>query len=160
MNNTMSFSQEAVNLIEQFEGFRASPYPDPASGGLPISIGFGSTAYQDGRKITMQDSPITKAQATDLLLNHLNKIILPDLKKHITTDISQINLDALASLIYNIGSSGFDNSHILIDINQGIMDGDLKSRWLAWDRAAGKVNEGLLNRRIKEYNYFETGSIN
>ena len=40
------------------------------------------------------------------------------------------------------------------------MDGDLKSRWLAWDRAAGKVNEGLLNRRIKEYNYFETGSIN
>lgn len=154
--NNITFSQAAVNLIGQFEGFRSAPYLD--SVGVP-TIGYGTTFYEDGTKVTMHDDHIDQTRASAILLNYLNKRILPDFQANIHVDLTQNEIDALCCLVYNIGDSGFDHSHVLIDINNHIMDGDLKTRWLAWDQAGGKVNQGLLNRRIKEYNYFETGSI-
>ena len=47
--------QIAAELCKQFEGFRAKPYLCPA--GIP-TIGYGSTYYADGRKVTLQDEPI------------------------------------------------------------------------------------------------------
>ncbi len=159
MNNNLSFSQGAIELLKIFEGFRSKPYPDPASHGKPFTIGYGSTHYEDGTEVSLNDSPITEERAGQILLNYLNTKILPDFRKHITANINQYQIDALAALVYNIGNTGFDNSHVLSDINQGIMNGDLKTRWTAWDKSCGKVLEGLLDRRLKEYNYFETGSI-
>ena len=157
--NDITFSQGAIDLISMFEGFVPHPYPDPATHAAPYTIGFGSTFYEDGTKVTMKDPSITRERAGQILLNYLNKIILPDFKTHITVDLNQNQIDALACLTYNIGTGGLNTSHVLSDINQHIMDGDLQSRWLAWDRANHSVNEGLLSRRTKEYNYFETGSL-
>ena len=157
--NNIQFSIQAANLISNFEGFESKPYVDPATHAEPITIAYGSTHYCDGTKVTMKDAPVTKEQGLQMLVCHLNNVILPDFQKHITVSLTQYEIDALASLVYNIGDSGFDNSHVLIDINQNILSGDLKTRWLAWDRANQEVNQGLLNRRIKEYTYFETGKL-
>jgi lysozyme len=154
--NDITFSQAAAQLIAGFEGFRASPYKD--SVGIP-TIGYGSTTYPDGTKVTMDDSDVSKQQGLDMLLYHLNTYELPDLQQHITVDLTQNQIDALGCLIYNIGDHGFDNSHVLSDINSGIMDSDLETRWCAWDKAAKQVIPGLLARRQKEYHYFETGSL-
>lgn len=155
--NNITFSQKAADLIGLFEGTKLSVYPDPASHGEPYTIGKGSTHYCNGTKVQLGDPDITLEQADEMVLCYLNNIILPDLQKHITVDLTQIQLDGLAPLIYNIGDSSFDKSHVLIDINEGIMNGDLKTRWLAFCNAGGKPI--LLPRRIKEYNYFITGLI-
>ena len=57
-------SQEAVDLIKHFEGLRLTPYL--CSAGVP-TIGYGSTFYEDGRKVSLQDPPITKERAEELL---------------------------------------------------------------------------------------------
>lgn len=157
--NNITFSPMATTLIAGFEGFRANPYPDPASHGEPITIGYGSTHYCDGRKVTMKDSPITKEQGMSMVLCFLNNNVLPDFQKHITIDLNQYEIDALGSLVYNIGDINFDKSNLLKEINQHIIDQRLKPFWLTWDHAAGVVNQGLLNRRTKEFNYFETGKL-
>lgn len=149
-----TFSQGAVDLIENFEGFVAHPYPDPATHGEPITIGYGSTHYEDGTKVTMNDPDITKERGASMLLHYLNTIVLPDLYTHIKVDLNQNEIDALGSLIYNIGVGGFNTSHVLSDINQGILSGDLETRWNAWNKANGKVNASLVKRRAKEYQYF------
>ncbi len=157
--NNITFSQAAVDLIDGFEGFRGSPYPDPVSHGEPITIGFGSTHYCNGVKVTMHDAPIPREQANQMVLCFLNTVVLPNFQKHITIDLTQNEIDALGSLTYNIGNVNFDMSNLLKHINSHILDGTLRPFWLTWDHAGGKVNGGLLARRAKEFNYFENGNL-
>ena len=42
-----------INLIKKFEGCHLNAYPDPLSGGLPITIGWGSTKDFDGTPFKM-----------------------------------------------------------------------------------------------------------
>ena len=48
---------EGIKLIKESEGFSAAPYLDPL--GIP-TIGFGTTYYPDGKKVTMEDPAISK----------------------------------------------------------------------------------------------------
>lgn len=65
----MKTSKAGLDLIAEFEGFSAKPYLCPAK--VP-TIGFGSTRYADGRKVTLQDQPISRQEASDLLIARLN----------------------------------------------------------------------------------------
>ena len=103
--NALKFSQGAINLIKQFEGCKLKPYLDSVK--VP-TIGYGTIEYPNGRKVTMQDEPITQEQADEYLLYHLNKYELPDFLQHITVDLTQKQLDSIACLCYNIGDNGFD----------------------------------------------------
>ena len=67
----MSLAREALALITQFEGYhrllpdgRAAPYLCPAS--VP-TLGWGSTFYEDGAKVSLIDAPITRERAYELL---------------------------------------------------------------------------------------------
>lgn len=157
--NNIQFSSAATILISSFEGFRSSPYVDPISHNEPISIAYGSTHYCSGIKVTLSDPPVTVQQGLDMLLCYLNNVVLPDFQKHITVDLTQNQIDALASLCYNIGDINFDKSNLLKQIDQHITDGTLKPFWLTWDHSSGHIVSGLLTRRTAEFNYFETGSI-
>ena len=64
----------ALPLIESFDGFRSAPYL--CSAGVP-TIGFGSTRYADGRRVTMLDSPISQEQARELLKLTVERDYLP-----------------------------------------------------------------------------------
>lgn len=157
--NNIKFSIQACNLIELFEGFSSQPYPDPASGGEPITTAFGSTHYCDGRKVTLLDPPVTKEVGKEMVLCFLNTHVLPDLQKHITVTLNQNQIDSIGSLVYNIGDLNFDKSTLLKKIDSNILGNSLKDFWLTWDHAGGRVIGGLLIRRTKEFNYFETGKI-
>lgn len=155
--NSLKFSQAAVDLIAKFEGFKSKPYHD--SVGI-ATIGYGSTYHADGTKVTMEDAPIDQNKAKEMLLYHLNKVVLPDFQKHITVSLQQHQLDALACLVYNIGDGAFDKSSVLKAINDQITDSVvLESDWEAWSKAGGKTLEGLLNRRKAEYKYFTEGTV-
>jgi lysozyme len=149
--NEIKFSVNCVKLLKEFEGIKLKPYYDSVK--IP-TIGIGSTHYNDGRAVTINDKEITEEQAENMCLYHLNTNVLPDLKNHIKVDLNQNQIDALGCLIYNIGSHGFDTSTVLKDINQHIGGDNLKTAWCAWCKAGGKTIDGLLKRREKEYQYF------
>jgi len=99
-------SKEIVEFISNFEGFRANPYYDIA--GVP-TIGYGATYYQDGRKVTMQDPPITKQCALELKEFHIEeteKVI----RKYVKSNINQNQFDALVSWCYNFGEGNLRTS--------------------------------------------------
>ena len=50
----------AAALCRQFEGYRAKPYLCPAN---VATIGYGSTYYADGRKVTLEDPPMDEPTA-------------------------------------------------------------------------------------------------
>lgn len=63
-------TKEALELIEHFEGFYERPYLDPV--GIP-TIGIGTVAYENGQKVKLTDSPITKDRAYNLLMWELEE---------------------------------------------------------------------------------------
>lgn len=150
MNNNLTFSDNCVNLITTSEGFVPHPYVDPASGGEPITIGYGSTHYCDGTKVTLQDTPVTEEAGMELLKCFLNKSVLPKVHTLVTADINQNQLDAIGDFCYNLGSGNFASSTLLKKINANPNDPSIKAEFSKWNKAAGKVLTGLTIRRNKE----------
>ena len=103
-NYLVDLPQPGVDLIRDFEGCHLSAYYDPLSGGLPITIGWGSTKKMDGSPFFIGDK-ITQQEADELFYKQLKKEYLPPL-----TDIPYWNemndnqRGALLSFAYNLGA--------------------------------------------------------
>lgn len=63
-------TKEALELIKHFEGFYPKPYRDPV--GIP-TIGIGTIAYPNGKKVTLEDAPITEEKANEYLMFELTE---------------------------------------------------------------------------------------
>lgn len=143
--------QTGLNLIKQFEGCILHPYLDQV--GIP-TIGYGQTYYPGtGKKVTIQYPPITQQQADDMFLAILKPY---ELAVYSTTrdDLTQNNFNALVSLTYNIGTGAFKGSTVHRLVNQNISDNQLKTAFLMWKKANGKVLQDLVNRRTREYQVY------
>lgn len=143
----MKISQKGIELIKQFEAFKANPYIDAVS--VP-TIGYGVTYYLDGRKVTMKDQAITEQQASLLLESLIEK----DFARFVPTNVNQNQFDALCSLVYNIGVGAFTKSTLYKKVLANPNDESIKQEFLKWNkgRRNGQLVEmkGLTNRRIKE----------
>jgi lysozyme len=145
------FSDNLVTLLAEFEGFRSKPYLDSVN--IP-TIGYGTIRYPNGTKVTMLDKEISKETAKEYLLDHANKIALPAINSNIKVEQTQNQIDALGSLIYNIGTGGFANSTVLKRINAKDSTENIKEAWYRWNKAGGSVIPGLTKRREKEFNFY------
>ncbi len=148
----MRISQRGVNLIKKFEGFRAKPYL--CSAGV-ATIGYGSTYYENGVRVKLTDPPIDRIWAEQLLRNvlvHYEREV-----DAVTTDlITQNQFDALTSFTYNVGITNFRKSTLLKLINSNYRDPKIRTQFLRWDKAGGRVIEGLKKRREIEANLYFT----
>ncbi len=155
----MTISEQGLQMINAFEGFRASPYKDLAG---VATIGYGSTYYLDrnGNRtpVTMKDKPITRAQAKQLKQQTINSDFSPAVNLLFADEIRQGTLtqnmfDALVSLAYNIGVKGLQGSSVYRYIKRGDYQkaGDA---FLLWNKARinGRLKpvQGLTNRRKEE----------
>ena len=147
----MNISQKGIDLIKEFEGFSASPYLDSVK--IP-TIGFGTTKYPNGTSVKLSDAKCTKEQAEQWLQNALESFV-SDLNRLVKGRVAQNQFDALCSLVYNIGPSAFSNSTMLKCINAGKLE-LVPNEFLKWNRAGGQYSQGLMNRRIKEKNLWQT----
>lgn len=68
MKKITKIGKKGLDLIKAFEGLSLKPYLCPA--GIP-TIGYGSTFYEDGTKVTLKDKAITEARATKMLLHEV-----------------------------------------------------------------------------------------
>ncbi len=144
----MKISDNGMNFLIKEEGVILHPYKD--SKGIP-TIGIGSTIYPDGKSVKMSDPPITLDRAKEICEFHLQKRVYPYLAK-VTLFLTQNQIDALCSFIYNIGGDGFSGSTLLKKINSGASCDEIKAQFLRWKNAGGKPI--LLNRRIRESNLY------
>ncbi len=96
-----------IKLIKEFEGCRLNAYPDPLSGNLPITIGWGCTRKKDGSPFKMGDK-ITQAEADELLIEECKHMFLPALRKiPYWGEMSDGKRGALLSFAYNLGAGFF-----------------------------------------------------
>ncbi len=142
----------SLRLIKEFEGCHLTSYPDPLSGGDPWTIGYGTTRYPGGRRVSRGDK-ITVIEADMFVRTEIDQIAkkLSETVPHWSamTDGQQ---SALISFAYNLGtdfygSSGFET------ISKRLRERDWSAVPAALElyRNPGtNVEAGLLRRRRAE----------
>ena len=148
----MRLNNAGYLLICKFEGLSLTPYLCSAK--IP-TIGYGSTYYQSGKKVTLKDKAITKQEAFEMF-----KIIADEfavkVDKLVTSKISQNKFNSLVSFAYNCGINNLGISTLLKKVNFNPDDLTIKNEFLKWNKAGGKVLKGLTNRReIESQIYYE-----
>ena len=138
----------ALDLIKEFEGLRLKAYLDPV--GLP-TIGWGNTRYQDGKPVKMGDE-ITQEQADEMLLDDV-AVRAEKLEDLIEVQVNDHQFGALVSFAYNVGIGAFTNSTLRRKLNAGDYEG-ASNEFKRWNKAGGKVLNGLVRRRKAEKDLF------
>ena len=138
-------------LIKKWESYakdlgdgRVQAYPDPATGGAPWTIGWGST----GPDIT-KGTIWTRAQAEKRFQDHAQEFANGVTDALGSAPTTQNQFDAMTSLAYNIGLGNFKSSTLLKKHKAGDYAG-AKAQFAVWKNANGKVMQGLVNRRAEE----------
>jgi lysozyme len=137
----------ATALCKQFEGFKSKPYLCPA--GVP-TIGYGSTYYADGRKVTLADQPISEPDAAALLQSELAHTYLPGALRHcpiLATDERKCN--AIVDFCYNLGIGRLQTSTLRRKINAQDWAA-AQEQLMLWTKGGGRVLPGLVKRRKAE----------
>ena len=91
---------------------------------------------------------ITKQEAEDILVRDLVKYESA-VRKALKRNPNQNQFDAMVSLCFNIGPGNFAKSSIVTYFNSGHA-ARAADRFLAWNKAGGKVLKGLERRRKAE----------
>jgi|TARA_R100001224_G_scaffold104245_1_gene77362 lysozyme len=140
----MKISQEGLSLIKKFEGCELEAYKCAAG---VWTIGYGST------KGVEEGNTITQEEADKLLLDEMEEYegYINDMVK---VDLKQNEFDALVSWVYNLGSSNLSSSTLLQKLNTKEWD-DVPNQIKRWNKAGGKVLQGLIRRREAEALLFE-----
>jgi lysozyme len=144
-------SDSGLARIRQSEAFIARVYDDGAGN---LTIGYGHL-IRPGEHFS---GTMTQAQADTLFRQDVARVVNPALDR-ITIDLTQNQIDALGSFIFNVGTGGF-LKNILSYLNSGNLE-DATSHMLQFitgrDLRSGrrKVLRGLLTRRQFEVALFK-----
>ena len=159
------FTRDVTRLLENYEGLRLNAYPDPASGGEPITIGVGATRYPPGfrfgrTKVRLGDT-ITKEEAY-MIKDH-------DVKRHTQIAISKVGASKWAKLPDNVKfaliSKAFNYGTIyngaLRALDQGIATGNYSALSAYYRNVLAKHNNGINTwRRGDEAGIIDSGKSN
>jgi len=141
----MYFSEEGLKLLKSFEGCRLTAYKDAVG---VLTIGYGST----GKHVT-EGLTITQTEAEKLLRKDVTKFELA-VREAVKVSINQNEFDALVCFSFNVGSNAFKSSTLLKLLNTNAERSVVASEFSRWNKADGKVLEGLSKRREAEKRLF------
>lgn len=153
--NDLSTSENGKQFLSGWEGVVLKAYPDPATGGKPWTIGIGHTSAA-GSPVVVKGMAITRAVAFEILGRDLVGFESA-VRKAVKVPLNQNQFDALVSLCFNIGPGNFNNSSVVRLLNAG-KTFEAGAAFLLWNKAAGRIMTGLVNRRSAERTLFETKS--
>ena len=143
-NKDMNISNEGLSLIKKFEGCELNSYKCAA--GVP-TIGYGST---HGIEMGMS---ISRARAEELLLEDIAKFE-DHVNNNVKVPLNQNQFDAMVSWTFNLGGGNLKSSTLLKVLN-GSDYTDVPNQIKCWNKANGKVLEGLIRRREAEALLFD-----
>lgn len=155
--------RDGMVLIKEFEGcHKLQPdktviaYPDPGTGNLPITIGWGSTKGMDGQPIK-RGTVLTQLQV-DLLFQRDMGRYAADVIQALGPALartSQKQFDALVSFHYNTGAIA--RATLTAKHRAGNVAG-AAAEFAKWNKAGGRVMAGLTRRRAAEAALYKAGS--
>lgn len=151
----MNPGTNCITIVKHFESFRPKPYLCTSN---KATIGYGSTFYPNGLKVTLQDAPISEKVAYDLMLWEItNKATA--VNKFLTAPVNQAQYDALISFAYNCGAPALKTSTLMRYINAGYIQKEggmikITNEFKKWIHSAGKKSPGLIRRRACEAHLF------
>ena len=139
----METSKTGLDLIKHFEGCELYAYKCPAG---VWTIGYGHTkGVEPGMQITEQDAEDMLKEELIEYESYINDLV--------TVGLNQHQFDAMVSWVYNLGAGNLKASTLLKVLNAGDYAG-VPEQMLRWNKAGGKVLEGLTRRRQAEADLF------
>lgn len=140
----MQTSEKGIALIKQFEGCKLTAYQD----GVGVwTIGYGWTQPVDGKPI--RAGMTIKQETAERLLKTGLVSYESDVSRLVKVGLTQGQFDALVSFTYNLGARSLSTSTLLRKLNAGDYAG-AADEFLRWNKAGGKVLNGLTRRREAE----------
>ena len=145
----MKISNNGLELIKHFEGLVLKAYKCPAG---VWTIGYGHTKdVQPGDEWSESNA------------DHMLEVEMEEYEGYVnnsvTAPINQDQFDALVSWVYNLGGGNLNASTMLKVLNAGQYE-EVPAQMMRWNKAGGKVLEGLTRRRQAEANLFMGKSWN
>ena len=144
----MKVNQAGLDLIREFEGFRAKAYLDRLAKPPVWTIGYGTTAAAGVGIVPKAGMTITKEEAEWYLQKAVEKFAAT-IRTAIKAPVNENEFAAMVSLAYNIGPGGFRKSSVLRHFNAGDK-ARAADAFRLWNKAGGKVLNGLIRRREAE----------
>lgn len=133
----MKVSNELIDKIKQFEGYRSKAYS--CSAGV-LTCGYGHTKGVTARTTCNKNKALAWLRAD---LEPIERFLsaIPEVCK------SQGRFDACADFCFNLGVNAFKGSTLLKQIQKKSSVSIIQAEFLKWIYAGGKPLEGLKNRR-------------
>ncbi|MBB5985946.1 lysozyme [Sphingobium lignivorans] len=136
----------AVPTIEKWEGTKTTPYRDV--------VGIWTVCTGETR---VKMRTYTKAECETMLKSTLDNEFAPAVRKAVPKIVEHPHAYAASiSLSYNIGNAAFARSTVARRFNAGDWKGGCDA-FLMWNKAGGRVVQGLVNRRQAERKLCLTG---
>jgi len=140
----MKISQEGIALIKKFEGCELEAYKCPAG---VWTIGYGHTKdVKEGDRINKDEANYLLEEEMIEYEGYINDMV--------EVPLEQNQFDALTSWVYNLGSSNLMSSTMLTLLNESKYN-EIPQQIKRWNKAGGKVLDGLVKRREAEALLFE-----
>ncbi len=133
-------NQNGLLLIKSFEGLRLKAYRDAV--GI-WTIGYGTT------RGVQPDMSISEAEAERFLQQDLTRFE-QTIHEAVTVPINDNQFSALASFTYNVGSGAMRSSTLIKLLNARHDVRSIADEFPRWNKAGGRVLEGLTRRRNAE----------
>ena len=138
----MTASQEIIDVIKDFEGFRSTAYWDNSQ----WTVGYGT-------RCSGPDVTVTRAEAERLLREMLKNSFEPSVNnfcKNNGKQPTQQQFDAMLDLTYNNGPKWTNGTAVPDVVLNPSTELDIVKGFGAWSRSSDKVSYVHVNRRIRE----------
>ena len=145
----MKLNKEGADLIKSFEGCKLKAYQCSAK---KWTIGYGNTFFEDGTPVVAGNA-ISQQKAEDLF-ELISNEFSAKVAKLVPSHISPNQFGSLVSFAYNCGVVNLQKSTLLKKVNANYNDPSIRSEFLKWNKAGGKVLAGLTRRREAEANLY------
>lgn len=141
----MKTSDAGLQFITKWEGEVLHPYRDIVG---VLTVGVGHVI----RRGESFGKSITHEQSQELLRQDVG-VVEDAVNSYVIVPLTQDQFDALASFAFNVGTGALKHSTLLRLLNAGDAQG-AADQFLAWCKAGGKTQQGLLARRKSERELF------
>jgi lysozyme len=148
----MNMTEEGLELIRQFEGFRGAAYRDPVG---VWTIGYGHTSMA-GAPAVMAGLAVTETEAEEILARDVEQFAR-GVRELLRVELTDGQFSALVSFAYNVGLGGLKKSSVLAAVNAREFVA-VPRRLQLWVKAGGRVLPGLVKRRAAEAALFASSS--
>lgn len=140
----MNISEEGKSLIKKFEGCVLNAYQCPAG---KWTIGYGHIkGVKEGDTWSQSHAEYMLDVELEEYEGYINDLV--------NVQLSQCQFDALVAWIYNLGPTNFRTSTLRKKLLPESMD-DVPREIRRWNKANGKVLNGLVRRREAEALLFQ-----